>query len=100
MAKEERPKIDIFNVISKDDAGWGDGAKNTLCPVCGLQYNHIEPPYLKDGDDNYLANWGGKGDLAVVPLWGECGSKWEICIGFHKGESSIFARLIESCKEK
>lgn len=97
MANESHPKIDIFTTISQDDAGWGDGARNLTCPVCGQSYNHIEPPYLIDGADNYQADWGGRGDLAVIPVWGECGSKWEVCIGFHKGESAIFARLKESC---
>jgi hypothetical protein len=99
MTKETRPKIDIFKVISNDAACWGDEARNLTCPECGDTYSHMEPPYLKDSEDNYNANWGGRGDLAVVPVWGECGSKWEVCIGFHKGESAIFARLKESCKK-
>lgn len=52
----------------------------------------------KDGGDNYEAKWGGRGDLAVIPMWGECGSQWEVCIGFHKGQSRIFVRVSESCK--
>lgn len=95
-----RPNLDILKCIERVDAGWNDGAKNLLCPVCGFNYNHIEPPYLTDGNDDYAAGWGGRGDLAVVPMWGECGSKWEVCIGFHKGQSPIFVRVIESCEDK
>ena len=69
-----------------------------LCPVCGGNYNHFKPPYLKDGGDNYEAKWGGRGDLAVIPMWGECGSQWEVCIGFHKGQNPIFVRVSSSCK--
>ena len=96
---DPRPNTDVLPCIAKVDAGWGDGARNLLCPICGGTYNHMEPPYLKDGGDNYAAGWGGRGDLAVIPMWGECGSKWEVCIGFHKGESPIFVRVSVSCKE-
>lgn len=89
---------DILPLIEKESAGWNFGARNLLCPVCGDSYNHVEPPYLKDAGDNYDANWGGRGDLAIIPIWGECGSRWEVCVGFHKGESSIFVRINNSCE--
>lgn len=40
----------------------------------------------------YGDNWGGKGDLLVIPVEGECSHIWEICFGFHKGETICFAR--------
>lgn len=98
MKSDPRPNQEILPSIENEDAGWGNGARNLLCPVCGGNYNHVKPPYLKDGGDNYEAKWGGCGDLAVIPMWGECGSQWEVCIGFHKGQSRIFVRVSESCK--
>lgn len=95
-----RKVFDILLLVSKNDAGWGDGKRHLLCPVCKGTYNHIEAPEMQNGRDDYAANWEGRGDLIVVPLWGECGSKWELCLGFHKGETSIFARVISACRDK
>lgn len=94
-----KKEIDLLPLLSKKKSAAGSEQRILLCPVCGSEYNHIEPPYLKDGGDNYEAKWHGRGDLVVVPLWGECGSKWELCVGFHKGNSSVFVRLNKSCKE-
>ncbi|SOD42389.1 hypothetical protein SAMN06298226_2728 [Nitrosovibrio sp. Nv4] len=95
------PIGDILPCIDINDAGWGGSdVRKLLCPVCSGSYNHMEPSYLKDGGDNYDAKWGGRGDLTVVPMWGECGSKWEVCIGFHKGESFMFTRVSQSCKDQ
>lgn len=99
MKTDPRPALDVLESISDiDAAGWGDAKRLLTCPVCGFDYTHVDPPYLKDGDDNYQAGWGGRGDLVVVPLWSECGSKWELCLGFHKGQTAVFTRLVETCK--
>ena len=100
MKKDPLPHGNILEAIDHEDPGWGDESRLLKCPVCAFDYTHVEPPYLKDGGDNYEAGWNGRGDLAVVPVWSECGSKWQVCIGFHKGQSAIFTRVIESCKEK
>ena len=100
MATNVPPSFDILKSIETDDAGWGDDKWHLTCPVCNFNYSHMEPPQFTDGGDNYLAGWGGRGDLAVVPMWSECASKWEVCIGFHKGQSAIFTRVTESCKDK
>lgn len=63
------------------------------CPICLGQYQHVESPHFVSGNDDYDADWGGRGDLVVIPFWGECGHQWELCIGFHKGNSYIFARV-------
>ena len=70
MKSDPRPNQEILPSSENEDAGWGNGARNLLCPVCGGNYNHVKPPYLKDGGDNYEAKWGGRGDLAVIPMWG------------------------------
>lgn len=100
MNSDGIPQANIFNALSTEDAGWGDAKRNLKCPECGHEYNHLEPPYLKDGGDNYEAKWGGRGDLIVVPVEGECGSIWQVCFGFHKGNSVAFTRTIKSCKPK
>lgn len=98
MPVDPRPITDILPSIDSNDAGWNEDVRKLLCPACSGSYNHMESPFLKDGGDNYDAKWGGRGDLTVLPMWGECGSKWEICIGFHKGESVIFTRVSQPCK--
>lgn len=95
-----RKELDLLPLLAKDQITVDSGQRHLCCPVCKSNYNHLKPPYIKDGGDSYEAKWNGRGDLVVVPMRGECGSKWEVCIGFHKGNSSIFARLTESCAEK
>ncbi|MGE9269287.1 MAG: hypothetical protein ACQKBU_00685 [Verrucomicrobiales bacterium] len=92
------PAIDIFTVISEGDVDYGPGILTAVCPVCKSTYNHVDPPYMVRGNDNYESGAHGRGDLSVIPLKGECGSHWEICAGFHKGQTQIFARLIKSCE--
>lgn len=100
MRPDHIPFGSILKAISHDDAGWGDESRLLTCPVCSFDYTHVDTPYIKDGADNYKAGWNGRGDLAVVPLWSECGSKWQVRIGFHKWQSVIFTRILESCKDK
>jgi hypothetical protein len=66
--------------------------RHLLCPVCGFEYQHWAEPFIKPGNDNYEASWGGRGDLLVIPMRGECGHEWDICIGTHKGYSELFVR--------
>ena len=82
---------------------WGDDHANIysmlVCPDCGFEYIHIGEPRKVSGNDNYDA-WSGRGDLLVIPFSGECGSEWEICFGFHKGNTDVFVRVRQSCSEK
>lgn len=93
MESKMKTEMDILPVISKKQIAVGSEQRNLYCPVCGCINTHVEAPYLKVGD-----NWHGNGELAITPLWSECGSKWEVCIGFHKGDAPIFVRIIEACK--
>ncbi|RCW63977.1 hypothetical protein DET61_11618 [Marinobacter nauticus] len=93
-------ELDVLPLISKEIITVGSEQRNLKCPTCGGEFNHPEPPYLKDGNDAYEANWGGRGDLIVVPMWGECGSRWQLCVGFHKGNAPVFARVIKSCSDE
>ena len=86
--------------MAGDYSYWHDGLTQSIkCPECGSEYQHFGTPVVKSGSDNYEAGWAGRGDLLVIPIWGECGSKWEICLGFHKGQTGAFINLINSCKE-
>ena len=95
MKNEISREGSILDAVDLNTPGWHGGMKLLTCPVCGHDYTHVEPPHL-----NHNAQWGGEGELAVTPVWSECGSKWQVCIGFHKGQSAIFTRMIESCKNR
>lgn len=72
---------------------WGDTFSTKLrCPVCTYNYQHANEPH-RVAEDDYQSGWSGRGDLLIVPIEGECGHKWEICFGFHKGQTILFARL-------
>lgn len=87
MKKQE---FDIQKVIcDKKEAA----QRRLECPVCGCFNTHLNPPYLVVGED-----WNGYGELAITPLNSECGCEWEVCIGFHKGDSVIFTRINSPCK--
>jgi hypothetical protein len=96
-----RGKVDGWNVISilqavGDDSGMSYGL-TVVCPICGSNYQHSNDPFTVDGQDSYKA-WCGRGDLIVIPFWGECGSSWELCIGFHKGDSVAFVNILALCE--
>ncbi len=78
--------------ILSNDAGWSDGMLELRCPVCRDPNQRTGSPRTKHGQDDYKAGWGGRGDLLVIPIEGECGHTWEICFGFHKGATVAFAR--------
>ncbi len=84
-------------VIDQDDS-WGGplagAAKRLLCPVCRYSCQHAAATWQNvPGRDAYVAGWGGRGDLLIVPVWGECEHIWQICFGSHKGETVGFVRI-------
>lgn len=88
----------IRSLISSELDTFGDPAILDLkCPICESNYQHMsEPAYV--ASDSYDAGWIGRGSLITIPMWGECGSKWEICLGFHKGNTAIFIKALDSCQ--
>ena len=38
--------------------------------------------------------------LVVIPIKGECGSEWEICFGFHKGQIFKFHKVCNPCVQE
>jgi len=89
------------NITEVLDSGlwWQDKDMSTLkCPVCEELYHHLGEPKKEPGKDGYEASWGGRGDLVIIPIEGECGCLWEICFGFHKGSIAAFTRVNKSCE--
>jgi hypothetical protein len=64
------------------------------CPTCGDTHVHTVEPRLIDSGDKWggAAGWPGRGSMLVVPVEGECGHRFDICFGFHKGATSMFVR--------
>ncbi len=90
----ERPESVLFQWLRNDETWGGDVAKQQLrrtlqvfCPVCGGNNNHVREPEPLSGHDD----WHGSGGGVRVPMWCECGHNWSVCLGFHKGESFMFA---------
>ena len=73
-----------------------DGFTDILCPLCGFKYSRIKNLKRIDGEDDYKA-WVGRGDCVKVLFESECGSLWYLCLGFHKGVTSAFLEVVESC---
>jgi len=94
-------RLSLAQALNFNDSLWNDGIMTDLkCPECGHNNQHLLQPHFVSGNDNYEAGWNGRGDLVIVPIESECGSNWEICLGFHKGTTSSFVRLGRSCKPK
>jgi hypothetical protein len=89
--------VPLSAVIDHDDDSWGGSlegaAKRLLCPVCRYECQHAATTWQNvPGHDAYRAGWGGRGDLLIIPMWGECEHSWELCFGSHKGQTFCFVR--------
>ena len=60
-----------------------DGMLNIECPFCGYFYVHCGQP--ESGDDERMG--GMKQGTLVIPFWGECGHRWDLIFGEHKGNT-------------
>lgn len=68
------------------------------CPKCRCNRVSAHGARTKKGNDNYDAQgggWSGRGNLLAIRMSCEEGHNWDICIGFHKGDSAIFVRIGE-----
>ena len=90
---EGRETVPFERVLESGPSVFGDrpAFKRLVCPGCGDTYQHTGSPQAVSTED-YGAGWGGRGPLLVVPVEGECGHSWEMCFGFHKGETFTFVR--------
>ncbi len=87
--------LPVEQVISPEQ-NWDD-LQTVKCPTCTFTNNRVVATRTVPGHDGYKASWPGRGDLTVVELAGECGSQWELCLGFHKGQTGVFVRVVRSC---
>ena len=69
------------------------GNISVKCPVCGSEYVSVANMREVSGEDSYKAGWWGRGDLNVIGFVGECGHEFELCFGFHKGNTAAFCRI-------
>lgn len=83
-----------FLTAAENDPEWGQQLK---CPVCGYEFVHFETPSIKHSD-NYDA-WEGRGDAIRIPMWCEGGHKWDLRVGFHKGQSFMDVENVREEKE-
>ena len=92
--RKQRKKMELK--FEKENVG---GQKNLklLCPKCGFDYCKVGHHYHVEGQDSYEAPWWGRGDLDVIEMESECGCHWEFCLGFHKGQTFMFAKIIDPC---
>ena len=68
-----------------------------VCPICGFDYNHLGVPGspgslepVQQGEA-ITFRWTGQGDPFQIPIEGECGHRWAICLHFHKGQLFMLA---------
>jgi hypothetical protein len=69
-----------------------------VCPICGLEYNHVQSLGTRLGHDNYQAGWSGRGNLHVITMSCEEGHTWELCLGEHKGNVFFFGRRMKQAE--
>jgi hypothetical protein len=70
--------------------------KKIACPVCKHTFVHLGKVEEKNGNDNYESGWGGRGDSVEVGMWCEQGHNWKMILGFHKGNTYVFNRVMET----
>jgi hypothetical protein len=84
----------MSRALRYDGGGFDDPNDNTtVCPVCSDEFQHPQRPQVVPGKAWYEAGWGGRGDLTVLPFWGECEHRWALCFGFHEGTTVAFVAV-------
>jgi len=94
---EDARVLPLEAVYLIDDNHWHEpNVKRLICPLCDSTYQDLSGgAVIVDGEDEYGDGWGGRGPLLMLPACGECGHLWDICFGFHKGETFVFVRVRE-----
>lgn len=80
----------LRKALTYDD---GFGADIIRCPVCKFDYSHISQ--IEENKSDHYKAWAGRGDCIVIPFEGECGHRWNICIGYHKGQNYAFVDIVQ-----
>jgi hypothetical protein len=88
-------ELNVADVMTESSSSESDtlGNISVKCPVCGSEYVSVSNMREVSGEDNYKAGWLGRGDLNVIGFSGECGHEFELCFGFHKGNTAAFCRI-------
>jgi hypothetical protein len=58
------------------------------CPFCGCVYVKAGQPEHIETDE--YDQWAGRGNLTRIPFECEDGHSFNVCFGFHKGETYTF----------
>jgi hypothetical protein len=91
----KNPGVEIRSEILKQEYNNGEG--KIACPFCGCENCHVENIEHDRSYDNYKA-WAGRGDLYLICFYGECGSKWKLGFGEHKGTVCSGIIVINDCR--
>lgn len=71
------------------------------CPYCGSDYVCLGSMLTFSGKDHYQAahafGLGVRGDVDALLFEGECGHRWALAFGFHKGRT--FYKLVRRNNE-
>jgi hypothetical protein len=94
MARVELSPINALG--GKQTRGLAAGDIGIKCPICDFEYVHVATATNKVSVDGHTSVWVGTGGLFVVEFNGECGHKFELCFGFHKGNTAFFCRFDDS----
>lgn len=73
------PVLDPNVALVDDPDGWG---RVVICPFCHHENAHTGNPYIE--------RWQGRQDAVAVPIEGECGHRWTIAFGEHKGNVYMY----------
>ena len=67
-----------------------EGLTQLICPKCGFDYVHPagDAVFLKNADK--VTRTPRACTAILVPLFGECGHRWFICIEFSKGHAYAY----------
>jgi hypothetical protein len=71
----------------KEQQSWEE-EDQIQCPICEDNYVHIDHPQYICGHDNGKA-WAGRGDAVKIPCYCESNHRFNLIIGFHKGNSYL-----------
>ena len=87
----------ISTAIADEPIG-GNWGRDTLgCPRCGDHWIHPDESFTLESPATAGTVWRGYDHVAVQTFWGECGSQFQLCFGFHAGHTTWWVEEIRSC---
>ena len=82
-----------MNLIQEIEEGW------ILCPECGEDNVHVTKPHFMEGEDDYKAHPEVRGSVIAIGCQGECGHRFSIFLGFHKGRTKIWTEILKTNRQ-